>query len=148
MTQYSELLRVLQEAGVRFIVIGGVAAIGHGSARFTQDVDVVYERSPENLRKIVAALRPYSPYLRGAPPGLPFRWDEETLRHGLNFTLTTQLGPIDLLGEIVGGGDYPVAARRPARALRAATSVARTRDAHSDEARGGTAQGLRGDCGT
>jgi hypothetical protein len=46
------------------------------------------------------------PYLRGAPPGLPFNFDEETVKRGLNFTLTTTLGSIDLLGEIVGGGGY------------------------------------------
>ena len=45
-------------------------------------------------------------YLRGAPPGLPFRWDSPTVQRGLNFTLVTQLGDIDLLGEIVGGGGY------------------------------------------
>jgi hypothetical protein len=44
--------------------------------------------------------------LRGAPPGLPFQWDAETLRRGLNFTLTTALGDLDLLGEIIGGGGY------------------------------------------
>ncbi len=44
--------------------------------------------------------------MRGAPPGLPFRWDERTLRSGLNFTLTTTLGFLDLLGEIAGGGTY------------------------------------------
>jgi hypothetical protein len=49
---------------------------------------------------------PYEPYLRGAPRGLPFRFDLETLERGLNFTLTTTLGPLDLLGEIVGGGGY------------------------------------------
>ena len=46
------------------------------------------------------------PYLRGAPPGLPFLWDEETLRRGLNFTLETALGDIDLLGEATGGNTY------------------------------------------
>jgi len=30
----------------------------------------------------------------------------QTLRNGLNFTLTTKLGDLDLLGEVVGGGDY------------------------------------------
>jgi hypothetical protein len=43
--------------------------------------------------------------LRGAPPGLPFRWDVETVERGLNFTLITSLGAIDVLGEIAGG-DY------------------------------------------
>ena len=54
----------------------------------------------------MTALSPHAPYLRGAPPGLPFRLDLETLRAGLNFTLTTALGPIDLLGEIAGGGSF------------------------------------------
>jgi len=91
---------------VRFIVIGGGAAIAHGAARATYDVDVVYDRHIDNLRNLVVALQPYQPYLRGAPAGLPFRWDERTLQSGLNFTLTTTLGDLDLLGEVTGGGTY------------------------------------------
>ncbi|HEV2444657.1 MAG TPA: hypothetical protein VGS58_01990 [Candidatus Sulfopaludibacter sp.] len=106
MTRFAELLRVLDAGAVEFIVVGGVAAAAHGSARTTQDVDVVYSREPGNLRKLVAALQPLNPYLRGAPPGLPFRFDVETLTAGLNFTLTTDLGWIDLLGEIPGGPRY------------------------------------------
>lgn len=104
-----DLERALQElsrAGVEFIIVGGVAAVIHGSARVTQDLDIVYSRTLENIAKVAAALAPYQPYLRGAPPGLPFRWDAETIRRGLNFTLTTTLGDLDLLGEIVGGGNY------------------------------------------
>ena len=44
--------------------------------------------------------------MRGAPPGLPFRWSDETIKKGLNFTLVTSLGALDLLGEITGGGSY------------------------------------------
>jgi len=99
-------LRVLSEGQVEFIVVGGVAARAHGSARLTNDLDVVYNRTPENLRRLTAALAAHSPYLRGAPPGLPFRLDEETLRRGLNFTLTTSFGDLDLLGEITGGGGH------------------------------------------
>ena len=104
MTDLAALLNALR--GVRFILVGGMAAVAHGSARLTQDVDIVYARDAENLRSLVAALEPHAPYLRGAPPGLPFQWDQRTLGAGLNFTLTTRLGPIDLLGEIVGGGGY------------------------------------------
>jgi len=43
---------------------------------------------------------------RGAPPGLPFVFDESTIEQCLNFTLTTSLGAIDLLGEVAGGGHY------------------------------------------
>ena len=49
---------------------------------------------------------PHKPYLRGAPPGLPFKWDAQTFEAGLNFTLTTDLGLIDVLGEITGGGTF------------------------------------------
>jgi hypothetical protein len=68
--------------------------------------DIVYARDRENLARLVAALGSYNPYLRGAPPGLPFHFDERTLAAGLNFILTTSLGDIDLLGEIVGGGNF------------------------------------------
>jgi predicted nucleotidyltransferase len=106
MTDFKALLRVLAEHGVEFIVVGGDAATVHGSARLTLDIDVVYGRSPENLQRLALALTPYHPYLRGAPPGLPFRWDAATITRGLNFTLTTDIGDLDLLGEIVGGGRY------------------------------------------
>ena len=106
MIDFPGLLSALVEADVRFIVVGGAAGTAHGSARLTQDLDVVYDRSPENLRRLVAALGPHEPYLRGAPEGLPFVLDEATLRRGLNFTLTSKLGDVDLLGEIVGGGGY------------------------------------------
>lgn len=106
MTDFPALLERLVAAGVEFIVVGGAAATAHGSARLTVDLDVVYHRAPENIRRLAAALGPCQPYLRGAPPGLPFRWDEETITRGLNFTLSTGLGDIDLLGEITGGGGY------------------------------------------
>jgi len=106
MTDFAELLRVLSEKRVSFILVGGVAAVAHGSARFTQDVDVVYQRSSENIDRLVESLREHQPYLRGAPPGLPFQFDAQTVLRGMNFTLTTRLGDLDLFGEIVGGGSY------------------------------------------
>jgi len=96
----------MSTSGVECILIGGAAGIAHGAARLTLDVDFVYRRTPANLTCVVACLAPYKPYLRGAPPGLPFRWDVETLQRGLNFTLDTTIGPIDLLGEVTGGGNY------------------------------------------
>jgi predicted nucleotidyltransferase len=105
-TDFKRLLQALAEGGVEFIVVGGAAATAHGAARLTLDLDVVYRRSEENVERLVSALRDHQPYLRGAPPGLPFRWDARTIRQGLNFTLTTDLGDLDLLGEITGGGTY------------------------------------------
>lgn len=106
MTQLERLLTALCDADVEFIIVGGVAARAHGSSRLTDDLDVSYARSPANLARLVAALAPFAPYLRGAPPGLPFDWSVATLHAGLNFTLTTSTGAIDLLGEITGGGQY------------------------------------------
>jgi hypothetical protein len=105
-TDFARLLAVLHGANVRFVIVGGLAATVHGSARLTQDLDIVYDRASDNLERLVAALSPLEPYLRGAPPGLPFLWSAATLKHGLNFTLTTAAGDIDLLGEIPGGGGY------------------------------------------
>jgi len=105
-TDFEALLGALVDAEVLFIVVGGIAGILHGADRATYDLDVVYDRSPENLARLVRALAVFEPYLRGAPPGLPFRWDAATLASGLNFTLTTKAGAIDLLGEIPGGGDF------------------------------------------
>ena len=104
--QFDALLSALSTNGVNFIIVGGVAASLHGSARVTFDLDVVYDRSAANLGRIVTALAPFQPYLRGAPPGLPFRFDVESLKRGLNFTFTTTEGPIDLLGELAGVGAY------------------------------------------
>lgn len=106
MTDFTALIRQLTENEVEFIIVGGAAATAHGSARLTLDLDVVYSRSATNISRIVKALQPLQPYLRGAPPGLPFEWSVETVQKGLNFTLTTKLGALDLLGEIIGGGGY------------------------------------------
>jgi hypothetical protein len=106
MTDFRRLLETLVSGDVDFILVGGVAAAIHGSTRLTTDVDVVYDRERGNLQRLVKALTPLTPYLRGAPPGLPFQWDTETLRRGLNFTLTTSLGSLDLIGHITGGGTY------------------------------------------
>ena len=106
MTDFPRLIQVLGRGGVRFIIVGGFAGTLHGSSVPTRDLDIVYSRDPGNVRRLVEALAPYSPYLRGAPPGLPFLWDPSTIEKGLNFTLICELGAIDLLGEIAGGGDY------------------------------------------
>ena len=106
MTDFEALLGALVEGEVEFVIVGGVAATVHGSARLTQDIDIVHARGEANLERLVAALEPFNPYLRGAPAGLPFDWSVATLRRGRNFTLTTAVGYIDLLGEITGGGTY------------------------------------------
>jgi predicted nucleotidyltransferase len=111
-TDFESAFAALVDGGVEFVIVGGLAATVHGSARLTHDLDVVYARSRENLERLARALEPYAPYLRGAPPGLPFVLDRETLERGLNFTLVTRLGPLDLLGDMAGVGGYDEAVKQ------------------------------------
>ncbi len=106
MLDLETLLDALHTASVQFVVIGGVAAVSHGSAHVTGDLDVCYERTEANYERLSQALAPLKPHLRNAPPDLPFQWDAETLRKGMNFTLSTDAGPVDLLGHISGLGGY------------------------------------------
>ncbi|MGH6913746.1 MAG: nucleotidyltransferase [Geminicoccales bacterium] len=103
---FPALIRRLATGGVEFIVIGGVAGAIHGSAHVTYHLDVLYRRTHDNIEMLAAALEPIQPYLRGVAPGLPFRLDPQTLERGLNFTLITTEGDLDLLGEVAGGGTY------------------------------------------
>lgn len=100
------IFETLLRHGVDFVVIGGLAGIVHGSAYNTEDVDVAYERSRENLERLAGALSELGATLRGAPSGLPFQLDAETLRAGMNFTFDTRSGSFDILGEPAGAPRY------------------------------------------
>ncbi len=99
-TSFDGLLNTLADQAVDFLMISGATGTAHGSARLTQDLDVVYGRSPADLDRLVPALAPYRPYPRGVTAGLPFPWDRSTLARCLNFPLTAALGGLDLFGEI------------------------------------------------
>jgi hypothetical protein len=98
-------LKELHRLDVEFVIIGGMAAVAHGSAYLTVDLDLCYSRQKENLEKLAQALAPFHPLLRGVPTDLPFSLDLSAFKSGLNFTLTTDLGDLDLLGEVAGLGD-------------------------------------------
>jgi hypothetical protein len=101
-----ETLRALFDASVEFVLIGGAAMQMQGSAHLTEDLDFCYARSARNIERLALALAPYHPRLRGAPENLPFRFDAATIKRGLNFTLITDLGALDFLGEVAGVGSY------------------------------------------
>lgn len=107
MNQFQRTIVALQDAAVAFVVIGGAAMTVHGSAHITYDLDIAYSRSREDIERLVRALAPYRPRLRGAPSSLPFHWDAGTVARGLNFRLATDLGDIDLWGEVAGIGTHP-----------------------------------------
>jgi predicted nucleotidyltransferase len=104
--QFEKILPALVTGGVEFIVIGGFAGMIHGSARVTFDVDLVYSRDKANIDRLAAILSTCSPRLRDSPPGLEFSLDAQTIRHGCNFTLATNLGDLDLFGDVPGAGSY------------------------------------------
>ena len=93
-----QIAQLFDHHGVEFLVIGGQAAVLHGAPLPTYDVDLCYRRSTDNLERLAAALKVIHPTLRSAPPDLPFRLDAQSLALGANFTFSTDLGPLDLLG--------------------------------------------------
>jgi len=96
----------LTDAGVDFVVIGGVAGGAHGSAYGTQDLDVAYDRAVANLERMADALRSIGASLRGAPADVPFILDARSLAEGGNFTFDTELGKVDILAYPSGAPPY------------------------------------------
>ncbi|HEX9775500.1 MAG TPA: helix-turn-helix transcriptional regulator [Actinomycetota bacterium] len=107
----SVALEALTRHDVQFVVIGAYAANLLGSPLNTMDTDVCYERSDENIARLVDALVELNAYLRGAPPGLPFILDAITIKNGLNFTFVTDAGDLDCLGDVAGVEGYAELAR-------------------------------------
>jgi len=99
-------LATLQRYGVEFVVIGGVAARLWGSPTMTNDVDICYSRDAVNLERLAAALGDLDARLRGVDEEVPFRLDSTTLANGQNFTFTTRLGSLDILGMPAGVRDF------------------------------------------
>ena len=106
MNDYLRLLKVLCDAQVRFVIIGGAAAAAQGATYPTYDLGVCYDRGRNNIERLANALKPFHPRLRGVPDDLPFTFDSATIARGMNFTRTTDLGDIDLFGEVAGIGGY------------------------------------------
>lgn len=100
------LLRRLVAGNVDFVVIGGIAAVAHGSASFTQDLDIAYAPDEENLDRLGRVLVDLEARLRGVTDDVPFIPDGRTLRHVRVLTLETAQGLIDLLAEPDGAPVY------------------------------------------
>lgn len=100
------ILSALVARDIRFVLVGGVAATIHGSARFTNDIDICYDTAPDNVDRLVAILTEWQASLRGVAPGLPFLLDRRTFRTTPLLTLTSTMGAIDLLDHVPGVGHY------------------------------------------
>jgi hypothetical protein len=103
---FVRVLKVLSEHRVRFVLIGGMAAVAQGSPVVTYDVDICYDLRRDNLEQLAGALQQLHARLRGVPEGLPFILDAETLGNGDFFTFDTDAGAVDILGTPSGAKGY------------------------------------------
>jgi len=100
-----DLLEGLLDAGVDFILVGGLAAVIQGAPVTTMDVDVVHSQSPQNIARLFAFLRSVDAVQRRLDDKL-IEPKERDLSGKGHVLLTTQIGPLDVLAVIEGGRSY------------------------------------------
>jgi hypothetical protein len=100
--------RTLNRHQVRYVVIGGLASEFLGAAIGTNDIDVCYERTPENMDRLAGALQDLQAELRvaGVDEELPFILDGRTLAAGDSFSFRSDAGDLDVLGTPSGTGGF------------------------------------------
>ena len=101
----SRLIKELKKADIEFILVGGVAAVAQGAPVTTFDLDVVHERTPENIKKIKNLLKTIGAYQR-RPDNKILEPDLKALKKGGHMLLSTCFGPFDILGVIEKGFGY------------------------------------------
>jgi hypothetical protein len=99
------LIDALFRAGVEFIIVGGAAAVLHGAATMTQDLDIVHRLTPENVDRLKAVLDDLDAYAR-QPGTRRLRPSVTDLVSGGQLNLTTSLGPLDPLGRLHDGRGF------------------------------------------
>lgn len=103
---FLELLKAMFKHEVDFIIVGGVSAVLHGAPVTTFDLDLLHSREPDNIERLLAALKDLDAYYRGVGERRiePGKSQLSSPGHQL---LMTRLGPLDLLGTIGKEGyDY------------------------------------------
>ncbi len=111
MTTFLRLIPRLREAGVEFVIIGGVAAIFHGVEAVTMDLDVVAPMRLDNLQRLINALSDIRPKFRMRPDLPVVTADNHNLKGIKNLYLITDIGQLDILGMVEGVGDYDAVIR-------------------------------------
>ena len=99
------LLTRLIEARLRFVVVGGYAAVAHGATVVTQDVDICMPLDARNVASLLDALGDLHPVHRMTPARRPFA-EADLGSHWKNLYLDTDWGQLDCLGEVAGIGDF------------------------------------------
>lgn len=104
--QLTSILDVLLEEGVQFVLVGALAAVTQGAPLTTHDVDIVHARTPENVDRLMAALRKLNARYRGRSGDSPLPPDRRAIVTTGHSLLMTDLGPLDCLGAIEEERDY------------------------------------------
>ncbi len=104
--EFSDILKSLNDHGVKYVLVGGMAANLHGSPITTMDCDVVVDLDPENLKKLAQALTSFSPFFRHKIPPQAFDETRAAESSWKNIYLDTEVGVLDCLGDIKGLGDF------------------------------------------
>jgi hypothetical protein len=122
----AEIFATLAEHNVRYVVIGGLAAVLHGSPTITTDADICADRSPENLEHLSEVLRSLHARVRSIsePDGVPFNPDLALLARMKVLNLSTDLGDLDLAFEPAAFGGYEELAKHAVVVSVAGTEVA------------------------
>ena len=102
--QFRRLLERLAEHDVEFIVVGGLAGVLQGSPLNTQDLDVVYRITKQNIEKLASALSSVDAVFRSDPRRI--KPDASHLASRGQKLLETCFGPLDCLGTIEEDTDY------------------------------------------
>lgn len=104
----TEILRVLNEHDVDFVIVGGLAAALHGSDVATFDLDITPLTTHANLERLSAALRELSAALRvpGEPEGVAFDPDPALLETMSILNLVTRAGDLDVIARPAGSSGY------------------------------------------
>ena len=106
MQDFGTLLKRLADAGLDFVIVGGFAAVTHGSSYVTRDVDICALLTPEDIAKLREALAEWNPKHRMTPQRLSFIAHPETSVTVKNLYLQTDKGIVDVLSEVLGVGDF------------------------------------------
>lgn len=106
MPDFTRILERLDDSGVEFVIVGGFAALTHGSAYMTRDIDICTVLSEENLQRLRTALKDWNPRHRSSPQRLSFLEYPKPGASVKNLYLETDHGIIDVLTSVLGVGEY------------------------------------------
>lgn len=106
MDDLTDIIERLIEAQADFVLVGGLAAVTHGSSMATQDIDICCDFSPDNLLRVQSALSGLHPVHRMTTNRVPLELNEANCANLKNLYLETDIGQLDCLGEVLGLGNY------------------------------------------